>query len=352
METKALDYDLPNELIAQEAIEPRDAARLLVAKVASGAPEHRHIRDLPGLLRRGDLLVLNRTKVIPARLHARKETGGEVEVLLIHPEQDHGDAAGAPTLWRTMIRGRVNEDTRLTFQADGAAVAEASVLAVHDDGTRTLEFPAEVDVAALAERIGRVPLPPYIDRADRADDKTRYQTVYAEKPGSVAAPTAGLHLTTALLEAIAAQGVDTALVELHIGPGTFKPIDTDHVEDFRIHAERCVCPQETVDAIAACRARGGRVIAVGTTVVRTLETAAEQPNGLAKYSGWTSLYLRPPRQLRAVDGLLTNFHLPRSSLLLAVACLTGVDRLLELYRAAVAERYRFLSYGDAMLLMP
>jgi S-adenosylmethionine:tRNA ribosyltransferase-isomerase len=207
-------------------------------------------------------------------------------------------------------------------------------------------------VPELAERVGRVPLPPYIDRADRDDDRARYQTIYAETPGSVAAPTAGLHFTPELLAAVEAAGVETARVELHIGPGTFKPIDTDHVEDFRIHAERCVCPQATVDAIAACRARGGRVIAVGTTVLRTLETAAEQPQGLAKFGGWTSLYLRPPRKLAVVDGLMTNFHLPRSSLLLAVSCLTGMDRLLELYRIAVAERYRFLSYGDSMLLLP
>jgi S-adenosylmethionine:tRNA ribosyltransferase-isomerase len=346
VETRVFDYDLPHGLIAQEAVEPRDAARMLVA-TSGGTPQHRHVRDLPGLLRDGDLLVLNRTKVIPARMRARKDTGGEVEVLLVHPEQDHGDAAGAPTLWRALVRGRVHEDTELRLL--GAEVA-ATVLALHDDGTRTLEFPAGVDVPTLAERIGRVPLPPYIDRPDHEGDRARYQTVFAETPGSVAAPTAGMHLTKDLLEAIAGRGVTLARVDLAIGLGTFKPIDTDHVEDFRIHAERCVVPKDTVDAVTACRTRGGRIIAIGTTALRALETAAAQPAGFAPYSGWTSLYLHPPMRLQVVQGLLTNFHMPRSSLLLAVSCLTGWDRLKALYDVAVAERYRFLSYGDCMLL--
>lgn len=344
METRAFDYDLPDALIAQEAVEPRDAARLLVA-TAPGAPQHRHVRDLPSLLRPEDLVVLNRTKVIPARLLGRKDTGGEIEVLLIHPEQDHGVAAGSPSLWRAMVRGRVHEDTVLRV-GDTAA----TVLALHDDGTRTLEFPPEVDVVALAERVGRIPLPPYIDRQDRPDDRARYQTVFAETPGSVAAPTAGLHLTQPLLEAITARGTAFARVDLAIGPGTFKPVDTDDIEDFRIHAERCTVPAETIEAISQCRARGGRIVAVGTTALRALETAAQQPGGLAPYQGWTSLFLRPPARPQVVQVLLTNFHMPRSSLLMAVASLIGRERLLELYGIAVQERYRFLSYGDAMLV--
>lgn len=345
METRAFDYDLPDELIAQEAIEPRDAARMLVAP-AGAPPQHRHVRDLPSLLRPDDLLVLNRTKVIPARLLGRKDTGGEIEVLLIHPEQDHGSDAGSPSLWRAMVRGRVHEDTVLRI-----GDAAATVLALHDDGTRTLEFAPGIDVAALAERVGRIPLPPYIDRPDRPDDRERYQTVFAETPGSVAAPTAGLHLTQALLDAIVARGTTIARVDLAIGPGTFKPVDTDHIEDFRIHAERCTVPSETVAAIAACRARGGRVIAVGTTALRALESAAAQPDGFGPFQGWTSLFLHPPKRPLVVQGLLTNFHMPRSSLLMAVASLSGLERMLELYRLAVAERYRFLSYGDCMLLL-
>ena len=369
LRTADFDYHLPPELIAQEAIEPRDAARLLVARAGQpvdAAPEHRHVRDLAGYLHPGDLLVLNRTRVIPARLFARKpvlaregadsaEGGGSREVLLLHPE--HLLIPGAPpTAWRAMVRGRVALNQRLDL-LDHADQPAASVIitALHDDGTRTVTFP-DPDVIGLAERIGHVPLPPYIARADRPSDRERYQTVFADRPGSVAAPTASLHLTAELLAQIAALGVQTARVELAIGPGTFKPVDTELVDDFKIHAEWCTCPPETVAAINATRAAGGRIIAVGTTVVRTLESAARQEgasNGeLAPYTGWTRLFLRPPERLRVVDGLLTNFHLPRSSLLMLVACLTGTDRLRTLYAAAVTERYRFFSYGDAMLWLP
>jgi len=341
MDTERFAYALPDQLIAQEPAEPRDAARLLVAGTRAGGPWHRHVRDLPDHLRAGDLLVLNRTRVIPARLAGRKDSGGEVEVLLVHAED------GAPTAWRCLVRGRVRSGTRIAFTD-----ADATVSALHDDGTRTLAFAPGCDVLALAERIGRMPLPPYIRRADRVDDRARYQTVFADRPGSVAAPTAALHLTTALLDRLRAQGVATAWVDLRIGPGTFKPVDTVRTEDFRIHAEHAECPAETVAAVLACRAAGGRVVAVGTTVVRTLETAATQPGGLAPWTGWTRLFLHPPARLAVVDALLTNFHLPRSSLLMLVSCLTGVERLLALYQAAIDERYRFFSYGDAMLLLP
>ncbi len=356
--TSAYDYDLPPDLIAQQAIEPRDAARLMVCGASAGAPSHRHIRDLPDLLHPGDLLVLNRTKVIPARLFGRKSTGGAVEVLLIHPEEDdyaeddvaEGDNAEKktqPPRWRCLIGGKVRPGTVIDVSG-----TRAEVLTCHDDGERTLAFPPSCAVEALCERLGRIPLPPYIRRDAVATDRERYQTVFADRPGSVAAPTAALHLTRDLLNRLAAGGVETAFVDLAIGPGTFKPVDTESITDFRIHAERADCPAETVAAITACRARGGRVIAVGTTVVRTLETAAAQPDGLAPWSGWTRIFLHPPRRLAAVDGLLTNFHLPRSSLLMLVACLTGRERLLALYAEAIAERYRFFSYGDACLFLP
>jgi S-adenosylmethionine:tRNA ribosyltransferase-isomerase len=352
MDTALFDYHLPPEFIAQEPVEPRDAARLLVAGCQGGTTAHRHLRDLPDLLQPGDLLVLNETRVIPARLFGAKSTGGEVEVLLVHPEPTPTNALRPASelegeRWRCFIRGKVRIGSRLLLGG-----VKATVRACEDDGDRVLEFAPGVEVLALAERIGHVPLPPYIRRPDRPDDRARYQTVFAEKPGSVAAPTASLHFTLELLEAIRRRGVELARIDLAIGPGTFKPVKCDRVEDHRIHAERCTCPPETVAAIRRCRDRGGRVVAAGTTVVRTLETAADQPGGLAPWSGWTELFLHPPRRLAVVDGLLTNFHLPRSSLLMLVACLTGIDRLLELYRAAIAERYRFYSYGDAMLLLP
>lgn len=336
--TRTADYDyvLPPELIAQEPVEPRDAARLLVAQ-GSTRVAHRRVCDLPDLLTPGDLLVFNRSRVIPARLLGRKASGGRIEVLLVHPVQDG---------WRCLVRGKVRTGTRI--ELDGVV---ATVTACHEDGARTLSFPPGCEVLALAERIGRIPLPPYIARPDRPDDRLRYQTVFADRPGSVAAPTAGLHFTPGLLQALAERGIASARVELAIGPGTFKPVDTERIEDFRIHAEHAVCPAETVEAIHACRHRGGRVIAVGTTTVRTLESAAAQPGGLAPWQGWTSLFLHPPARLMAVDGLLTNFHLPRSSLLMLVACLCGRERLLALYAEAVERGYRFYSYGDAMLLL-
>ena len=348
METALFDYHLPEELIAQEPIEPRDAARLLVAGCVAGEAAHRRVGDLADYLRAGDLLVLNRTRVIPARLFGRKDSGGEVEVLLIHPEPEAPGDAATGERWRCLVRGKVRSGTRIILSDPGVA---AEVTACAEDGERTLAFPPGVAVLALAERIGHMPLPPYIRRADRPADRERYQTVFADRPGSVAAPTASLHLTAALLDRLAAQGVQTAFVELAIGPGTFKPVDCDRVEDFRIHAEHCSCPAATVAAIQRCKSQGGRVIAVGTTVVRTLESAAAQAGGLAPYDDWTRIFLHPPQTLAVVDGLMTNFHLPRSSLLMLVACLTGVERLHALYAQAIAERYRFFSYGDAMLLL-
>jgi S-adenosylmethionine:tRNA ribosyltransferase-isomerase len=356
--TALYDYALPPGLIAQEPRPERARARMLVAP-PDGALQHRHVADLPELLRPGDLLVLNATRVIPARLLGRKPSGGALEVLLMHAEPASptpapsrpppvpGGDADAGERWRALVRGKVTAGTVIEL-AGGSCTVDA----LHDDGTRTVAFPAGVDVLALLDAIGHVPLPPYIARADVVADRERYQTVFARLPGSVAAPTAGLHIDQPLLARLRASGVAIAEVELAIGPGTFKPVDTDQVDDFRIHQERCACPQAAVDAVAACRARGGRVIAVGTTVLRTLETAARQPGGFAAFAGWTGLFLRPPQRLRVVEGLLTNFHMPRSSLLMAVSCLTGRRRLLAWYAAAIAGEYRFLSYGDCMLALP
>lgn len=332
------DYELPERLIAQRPAERRDAARLLCAPLDGRPLAHRTVADLPSLLRPGDLLVFNRTRVFPARLAGRTANGGEREVLLVHPEDD-----GA---WRVLIRGRVHPGQELTV-----AGVNAVVVATHADGARTLRFPTGCDVLALAEAHGSIPLPPYITRPAGADDRERYQTVFADRVGSVAAPTAALHFTPELLERLAVAGIGRAFVELRVGPGTFKPVDTERIEDFRIHAEWASCPVETVAAIQATRAAGGRVIAVGTTVVRTLESAARQPGGLAAWSGWTSIFLHPPQRLQAVDGLMTNFHLPRSTLLMLVACLTGLPRLREVYAEAVRSEYRFFSYGDACLFV-
>ncbi len=341
MDVADFDYVLPPELIAQHGIEPRDAARLLVVGCTAGEAQHQVVNNLPRLLRRGDLLVLNRTRVFPARLHAKTVSGGKREVLLVHPDAEQSQA------WRVMIRGRVQEGQ--TLDVYGVAT---QVSACHPDGERTLQFPQGIDVLALAERHGSIPLPPYIRRAADAHDRSRYQTVFADRVGSVAAPTASLHLTSELLDRLRAQGVGVAFVELRVGPGTFKPVDTERVEDFRIHAEWGSCPAETVAQINATRTAGGRVIAVGTTVVRVLESAALQSGEITSWQGWTSIFLHPPQHITTVDGLLTNFHLPRSSLLMLVACLTGVSRLHELYRTAIDARYRFFSYGDAMLLLP
>jgi S-adenosylmethionine:tRNA ribosyltransferase-isomerase len=342
MDTALFDYHLPQDLIAQEAMEPRDAARLMT--IAGGALGHRIVRDLPDLLRPGDLLVLNRTRVIPARFAARKATGGELEVLLIHPV---GEGA-----WVCFIRGKVRPSLVIDLLDHGGTPCAAVTVTACDgeEGTRTIAFAPGTDVLALADRAGPIPLPPYIARADRPEDRERYQTVFGDIPGSVAAPTASLHLTPELLDRLAKMGVRTTRVELRIGPGTFKPVDVERVEDFRIHAEWCHCPAEAVADIQATKAAGGRVICVGTTAVRTVETAA-QGGTLAPWEGWTRLFCHPPWKPRVADGLLTNFHLPRSSLLMLVSCFTGVEGLHAAYAEAVARRYRFFSYGDAMLIL-
>jgi S-adenosylmethionine:tRNA ribosyltransferase-isomerase len=377
MLTSSFDYVLPRARIAQHPIEPRDAARLMLCQ--GEAIRHHRVRDLPDLLRPGDCLVLNRTRVIPARLAARKASGGKLEVLLIHAgpppgpvaaggtglpvpadasasHSDDGSVAAAPTrpdrapqgdLWTCMIKGSVAPGVRIRIEEVEAMVEECRA-----DGLRLLRFAPGVDVLAVADRHGHVPLPPYIARADQAADRDRYQSVFADRPGSVAAPTASLHLTAPLLEQLAAHGIERTFVDLAIGPGTFKPVDCERVEDFAIHAERGSCPPEAVTAIDRCRQRGGRVIAVGTTSVRVVESAARQPAGWGPWEGWTTLFLHPPDRLRMIDGLMTNFHLPRSSLLMLVSCLTGVDRLHAAYASAIAADYRFFSYGDAMLILP
>ncbi len=341
MRVDEFDYPLPPDRIAQRPASPRDASRLLVIDRAPGSPfEHRHFRDLPELLAPNDLLVANDSRVLPARLHARKDTGGGVELLLL---RSRGSLE-----WEALIRGRVRAGTRLEFALPGGEPLMAAVIQTLTGGVRVVRF--DRPPAEAIELIGELPLPPYITTPPESPD--HYQTVYARITGSVAAPTAGLHFTQQLIDRLAQCGVRFAFVTLHVGLDTFRPMRSERIEDHAIHTEWCTVPAETVDAIRATRNAGGRIIAVGTTTVRALETAAlaavDEP--IAPFCGWTSLYIRPGHVFRAVDGLITNFHLPRSSLLVLVAAFTGKDRMLAAYHTALSSGYRFLSFGDAMLI--
>ena len=342
MQISDFDYPLPDELIAQVPVSPRDASALLVLPPGAGT-EPRAFADLPTFLAPGDLLVFNDTRVIPARLVGRKESGGKVELLLCEPLE-----GGLGRRWRAMGQASkpIREGAVLAF--DGLA---ARVDAVEGEGFYRVSLDREgPELQAALVRAGRIPLPPYIRREPSAEDAERYQTIWARAPGSAAAPTAGLHFTERILAALAARGVARTAVTLHVGPGTFLPVRGDDLARHRMHAERYLVPAEAAVAFAACRARGGRVVAVGTTSVRTLESAFRD-GGLAVGEGRTELFIRPGHDFQAVDALVTNFHLPRSTLLVLVCALGGVDRVLHAYREAVARRYRFFSYGDAMLLL-
>jgi S-adenosylmethionine:tRNA ribosyltransferase-isomerase len=338
----AYDFALPPERIAQQPADERDGARLLVLERASGVLHHAAVRDLAAWLRPGDLLVRNATRVLPARLRGRKQTGGAAEALLLGP-------AELPGRYRALLRsgGRARVGQKLRF-ASGALAADAEIAALGDAGEVVLAFAADAD----PYRVGETPLPPYIRRdAPQPQDAARYQTVYARVPGSVAAPTAGLHLSERVLAALAARGVASAELVLHVGLGTFRPLRDEELARGRLHAERYWLPEETARAVDATRARGARVVAVGTTSARVLETRARDDGGIAAGAGETDLLLAPGSRFRAVDALLTNFHLPRSSLLLLVAAFAGRERILDAYATAIREGYRFYSYGDAMLIL-
>jgi S-adenosylmethionine:tRNA ribosyltransferase-isomerase len=335
------DYPLPPEAIAQEALEDRDASRLLVLPPEGGPPRDHLFRDLPALLRPGDLLVVNRSRVFPARLVGKRDGGGKAEILLL---RDLGGGA-----WEAFVRpGRRLRPGAVVHVAPGVDVVVESA-AVGPEARRRVRLLAEGDPVQALETVGRVPLPPYIRRPDRADDKARYQTVYAKEPGSVAAPTAGLHFTPTVLSTLRARGIAVAEIVLHVGPGTFRPVAVEDVSLHRVEPEPLVVPAETASEVSAARARGGRVVAVGTTVVRALETAARGDGTVSAVESETDLVIVPGHTFQVVDVLVTNFHLPRSSLLLLVAAFAGRERVLEAYREAVARGYRFYSYGDAML---
>jgi len=331
-------YELPPALIAQAPLDERSASRLLCLDGDSGAIADAAVADLPQRLRAGDLLVFNDTRVIPARVFGRKASGGRVELLVERLLDDARLLA--------LVRSSKSPKAGGELLLDGGV--QATVVARHDD-LFELQLPAGTDVVAWLETVGHVPLPPYIERDDTAADRERYQTVFADRPGAVAAPTAGLHFDPVLLERLAEAGVATARVTLHVGAGTFQPMRAEHVADHRMHAEWLEVPQATCDAVAAARARGGRVVAVGTTTVRSLETAAGDGT-LRPFAGETRLFITPGYAFRVVDLMVTNFHLPESTLLMLVCAFAGTDHVLAAYRHAVAARYRFFSYGDAMLV--
>jgi len=349
------DYDLPAELVAQAPLPKRDASRLLVLDRASGAVAHHAFADLPGLLRPGDLLVTNRSRVFPARLLGRRVGGGRAEVLLVRRR------AGGQ--WDALLRpGRRLRAGAVVEVADGLRVRVVGARAERggpphaaaDETAGALRrvelLTSDGDDAAAIERHGHPPLPPYIHRPDEAADRERYQTVYAREPGSVAAPTAGLHFTPELLAQLAKRGIERAELVLHVGPGTFRPVEATDVRRHRVEAERYVLPDETAAAVERARAEGRRVVAVGTTATRVLETASAGDGRVRSGEGETALVIVPGHRFRVVDALVTNFHLPRSSLLLLACAFAGRERLLAAYREAVARRYRFYSYGDAMLI--
>ncbi len=352
------DYELPEDLIATEPLPDRDASRLLVLERNVGQIQHRGIRDLPELLLPGDCLVLNDTRVLPARLIGQREqTGGKWEGLYLG-QTESGD-------WRLIgqTRGYLKPGERIVLQplgenagtTSGTLTSDTLCLTMIDrepEGVWRMRPDHPGDVVGLLQQFGTMPLPPYMHRkiASRTDWE-RYQTTYARQPGSVAAPTAGLHLTQSLLEAIQQRGIEIARVTLHVGIGTFRPIGVSRLSEHQMHSEWCEIDETAVRQIQSARARGGRVVAVGTTSVRTLETASVGGD-LQPFRGPTSIFIRPPYQFRSVDALLTNFHLPRSTLIVLVSALAGIEPIRAAYAAAIRDRYRFYSYGDAMLIVP
>lgn len=342
MKTHDFYYDLPQELIAQTPIEPRDHSRLMEVNRKTGAVSHRHFYDIADLLEEGDLLVVNDSKVLPARLYGKKaDTGANAEFLLL--EQKEADC------WEVLVKpGRkLREGAVITF---GDGLLKAEILAVKPDGNRLARFSCEGSIFQALEKIGEMPLPHYITQ--KLEDKDRYQTVYAKELGSAAAPTAGLHFTPELMEKLRNKGIKIAFVTLHVGLGTFRPVKAEEITDHHMHAEHYFLPQQTADLINQTKASGKRVIAVGTTSCRTLESvAALQKGPLSETEGYTDIFIYPGYEFRVLDGLITNFHLPESTLIMLVSAFMGYENTMNAYRIAVAERYRFFSFGDAMAIL-
>lgn len=348
MNVADFDFDLPEDLIAQEPPAERDSSRLMMLDRATGRTSHHRFSGLPSLLRPGDLLVVNDTRVFPARLiGTRLPGGGAAECFLVRPAEE-------PDTWTALVHPgqRLHEGSRMRFEGNGRML-HAEVLGRHFHGRRTVRLWTEdgAPVRETIDRIGHVPLPPYIRRADVAADRDRYQTIYAREAGSIAAPTAGLHFTAGILSALAARGIEHATVTLHVGYGTFQPVRVDRVEDHHVEAEYYEVTPATAAAVTRAKRDGRRVIAVGTTTTRTLESLSIGADGdIAAGSGETTLFIYPGFDYKIVSGLITNFHLPKSSLLMLVAALAGRDAVLAAYREAIEQRYRFYSYGDAMFI--
>jgi S-adenosylmethionine:tRNA ribosyltransferase-isomerase len=339
MKKSDFSFDLPEELIAQTPMEQRDASRLLCLDKQTGAVEHRHFYDLPDLLREGDCLVLNNSRVLPARLIGIRPTGGAVELVLLR------DLGG--NRWECLSRpGRKTKPGQRILFGEGElqAVVEETV----SGGNRIVRFEYEGIFLEVLERLGRMPLPPYI--REELKDPERYQTVYSKELGSAAAPTAGLHFTKELLETVRNKGVLTEFVTLHVGLGTFRPVKEEEIEDHEMHSEYCIIPPETAEAVNRTRKNGGRIIAVGTTSCRTLESFAKEDGTLEASSGWTNIFIYPGYRFKCIDALITNFHLPESTLIMLVSALAGRENILNAYRIAVSEKYRFFSFGDAMMI--
>ncbi len=341
MKTSDFYYDLPHELIAQTPVEPRDSSRLMILNRRTGDILHRHFYDILDYLNPGDLLVVNNSRVIPARLYGkRQDTGADVELLLLEQK--------SPNRWETLVKPgkRAKEGVKLVF---GNGILTGEIVTVQEDGNRIIEFTCEENIFTVLDRIGQMPLPPYI--TEKLSDKERYQTVYSKDLGSAAAPTAGLHFTKELMAKAKEKGVDIAEITLHVGLGTFRPVKVDDVNQHKMHSEHYFMPQEAAEKINRTKAQGGRVIAVGTTSCRTLESVATFQGEIKECSGYTDIFIYPGYEFKCIDGLITNFHLPESTLIMLVSAFCGFDHTMNAYHTAVEEKYRFFSFGDAMLIL-
>lgn len=340
MKTKDFYYDLPKELIAQEPIKDRSSSRLMVLDRNNGAVEHKHFYDIVDYLNEGDCLILNDTKVLPARLYGSKEgTGGAIEFLLLHKH--------TLDTWEVILKPgkKAKPGARFVF---GNGELKAEILDIVNDGNRLVKFEYEGVFEEVLDRLGEMPLPPYITK--KLEDKNRYQTVYAKNPGSAAAPTAGLHFTPELLQKIKDKGVNIGYVTLHVGLGTFRPVKAEEVTDHKMHSEFYILPEETAALINDTKSKGKRVVSVGTTATRVLETVGMKGMPLTTQTGWTDIFIYPGKEFHVIDALITNFHLPESTLIMLVSALAGRENVLNAYKEAVKEKYRFFSFGDAMFI--
>lgn len=342
MKTSDFYYDLPQELIAQDPLEDRSSSRLLHLSMKDGSVEHRHFTDILDYLKKGDCLVVNDTRVIPARLYGHKEeTGALIEILLLKRKEND--------IWECLVKPgkKARPGAKIIF---GDGILKGEIIDVVEEGNRLIQFQYEGIFEEILDQLGEMPLPPYITH--KLEDKNRYQTVYAKNDGSAAAPTAGLHFTQDLLQKVQEKGVKIAHVTLHVGLGTFRPVKVDDVENHHMHSEFYVVEEDQAKLINDTKKQGGRVISVGTTSCRTLESATDEDGVLRPGSGWTEIFIYPGYRFKMIDGLITNFHLPESTLMMLVSALAGKDRIMAAYEEAVKERYRFFSFGDAMFIDP